>query len=217
MSNVDLEAIKSHRHAVKPRVAGLRIDLHVRMHFAHIRVAVLLGVELWTSEKTRKEVELLEPRVRDPMTAQMKESEQIAFRFLLDDVVKYVNETAHTLLFASTVVERRRCTSEGTRLLNETRKFVASLFFDELIALGWSQIELFGIAPDAPKTHLGTWGLVVTQILLLPGSCIETITEECAIFRTRENNRCIWPRFRSEINECVLWWECPRFFQSNER
>ena len=94
---------------------------------------------------------------------------------------------------------------------------MASLFFDEVIELGWSWVELFGIAPHAPKTHLGTWGLVVTQILLLPGSWIEAITKDRAIFRTREGTLCVWPRFRSEINACVLWWECPEFVQSNER
>ena len=79
----------------------------------------------------------------------------------------------------------KRCTAEGTRLLDETRKFVASPLFDKAIALGWSRIELFGIAPDAPKTHLGTWGLIVTQVLLLRGSRIEAISEERAILWTR--------------------------------
>ena len=106
--------------------------------------------------------------------------------------------------------------AEGTHLLNETRKYVASPRFDNAIALGWRRIELFGIAPDAPKTHLGTWGLIVTQFLLLPGSCIEAITKDRAIFRTRAGHPMRRARFRSEINECVLWWECPRIFQSNE-
>ena len=110
----------------------------------------------------------------------------------------------------------KRCTSEGTRLLNETRKFVASPRFEKAIALGWSRIELFGIAPDAPKTHLGTWGLIVTQVLLLRGGRIEAISEERAILWTRAGTELLWPRFRSEINACVLWWECPEFVQSNE-
>ena len=110
----------------------------------------------------------------------------------------------------------KRCTAEGTRLLDVTRKFVASLFFDEVIELGWSRIELFGIAPDAPKTHLGTWGLIVTQVLLLRGGRIEAISEERAILWTRAGTELLWPRFRSEINACVLWWECPEFVQSNE-
>ena len=45
----------------------------------------------------------------------------------------------------------KRCTAEGTRLLDETRKFVASPRFDKAIALGWSRIELFGIAPGRPQ------------------------------------------------------------------
>ena len=110
----------------------------------------------------------------------------------------------------------KRCTAEGTRLLDVTRKFVASLFFDEVIELGWSRIELFGIAPDAPKTDLGTWGLIVTQVLLLRGGRIEAISEERAILWTRAGTVLLWPRFRSEINACVLWWECPEFVQSNE-
>ena len=110
----------------------------------------------------------------------------------------------------------KRCTAEGSRLLDETRKFVASPFFDEVIELGWSLIELFGIAPHTPKTHLGTWGLIVTQVLLLRGSRIEAISEERAILWTRAGTELLWPRFRSEINACVLWWECPEFVQSNE-
>ena len=86
----------------------------------------------------------------------------------------------------------------------------------EVIELGWSRIELFGIAPDAPKTHLGTWGLIVTQVLLLRGGRIEAISEERGILWTRAGTELLWPRFRSEINACVLWWECPEFVQSNE-
>ena len=93
---------------------------------------------------------------------------------------------------------------------------MASPFFDEVIELGWSRIELFGIAPDAPKTDLGTWGLIVTQVLLLRGGRIEAISEERAILWTRAGTELLWPRFRSEINACVLWWECPEFVQSNE-
>ena len=43
-----------------------------------------------------------------------------------------------------------RCTEEGTCLLHETRRFVASQHFDQAIAL-WSLIELFGIAPGRPQ------------------------------------------------------------------
>lgn len=106
---------------------------------------------------------------------------------------------------------------DGRRLLRFTRVFLETDHWQAAIALGWNLVELFGIAPDAPKTPPGTWGLVATQVFLLRGSRIETITEDQAIFRTRAGAQWIWPRFRSEINECVLWWECTRFLQSNVR
>ena len=90
-----------------------------------------------------------------------------------------------------------------------TRAFLGSLWFGKAVARGWSMIELFGINPDAPVTHLGDWGLVVTLALLMsPGAKIDNITDDSATFSIKSGARNKWPRFQPALRDCVKWWKC---------
>lgn len=106
--------------------------------------------------------------------------------------------------------------AHGRRLLMSTHTFLDTDHWQAAAALGWSQVELFGVAPALEKAPCGSWGLIVTHALLMPSAAIETIVEDHAVLRTLSGARCVWPRFRPEIEQCVVWWECPAIVTSDE-
>lgn len=98
---------------------------------------------------------------------------------------------------------------DGEALLRLTRSFLASAWFGQAVALGWSMLELFGINPHAPVSRVGEWGLVVTLSLTIdPGAEIESIAEDSAIIRSRSGAQITYPRFMPAMNACELWWKC---------
>jgi hypothetical protein len=54
-------------------------------------------------------------------------------------------------------------------------------------------------------------------LLLLRGSPIETTTEDRAILRGRADAQGMWPRFRPQINDCVLGGSAPRLSEAIKR
>ena len=102
-----------------------------------------------------------------------------------------------------------RCTRDGRRLLQVTRDFLASRWFNRAIALGWDTTELFGINVDAERPLIGDWGLLVTVALVAPpGAKIVSVSQDCACYRTQSGKMVTWPRFRPTIADNMLWWEC---------
>jgi hypothetical protein len=103
----------------------------------------------------------------------------------------------------------QHCTPDGRRLLQVTRGFLASHWFNQAIALGWNTVELFGINADAERPLIGDWGLLVTVALVAPsGVKIVSVSQDCACYRTRSGAPVTWPRFRPAMADNVLWWEC---------
>lgn len=102
----------------------------------------------------------------------------------------------------------RPCNDEGQRLFHCTRDFIYSPMFEAAGRLGWSTIELFGIAPALGRVPIGTWGLVTTMATVLePCWVINVVTEAGAKLMGNRQRRAFWPRAR--LNEaCVVWWEC---------
>ena len=102
-----------------------------------------------------------------------------------------------------------RCTRDGRRLLDVTRDFLASRWFNRAIALGWDTTELFGINVDAARPLIGDWGFLVTVALIAPpGAKIVSVSEVDACYRTRSGKLVAWPRFRPAVADNVLWWKC---------
>ena len=102
-----------------------------------------------------------------------------------------------------------RCTRDGRRLLQVTRDFLASHWFNRAIALGWDTVELFGINADAERPLIGNWGFLVTVALVAsPGSKIVNVSDVGACYRTKSGKLVAWPRFRPSMADNVLWWEC---------
>jgi hypothetical protein len=92
---IDVQSLHGDRHALKPSVARFGIDLDVFMHLANVRMAVLFRIELRAAEKPGQKVELLDARMRDAVTAQMKQFERMTFRLKFNDVVENLYEIPH--------------------------------------------------------------------------------------------------------------------------
>jgi hypothetical protein len=83
-------------HALKPRIPLFRPDLNVPMHFADIRMSMLLDVELWPAKESGQKIELLLSRMRNAHPAQVEDIQEITFRLKLDDVVEGLDELAQS-------------------------------------------------------------------------------------------------------------------------
>ncbi|MEW5964191.1 MAG: hypothetical protein AB1749_11580 [Pseudomonadota bacterium] len=100
--------------------------------------------------------------------------------------------------------------AEGRRLLEMTRTFVASPSFPQAVALGWALIDLFGVAPVAPRVRVGEQGLVTSLALSPIGGRVEVLAEDGALIRTNSGARQTYRRFTMAMNGAVCWWECLR-------
>jgi hypothetical protein len=93
------------------------------------------------------------------------------------------------------------------RLLEATRRFLGSHWFELAVAHGWPLVELFGIGPNDPV--LGHRGLVTGLALTaVRGGAIISLEEGLARVGYPsglvETYRC----GRSAMDWSELWWEC---------
>jgi hypothetical protein len=109
------------------------------------------------------------------------------------------------------------CAREGASLLEATRQFIASQWFDEAIRCGWAMNELFGLDSFVPLDE-SAWGLVV-GLALAPRKSDEIISidEETAVIRSwsaHSWHRRIERRFLPPI-DAVVWWRCEGIITSD--
>ena len=99
---------------------------------------------------------------------------------------------------------------ESARLLEATRQFISSQWFDEALRCGWTLHELFGLDSFTPL-YDAAWGLVV-GLALAPSKSdeIANINEGTAVivFKSAHGwRRRIEKRF-TPPTDAVLWWQC---------
>lgn len=99
---------------------------------------------------------------------------------------------------------------ESARLLEATRQFISSQWFDEALRCGWTLHELFGLDSFTPL-YEAAWGLVV-GLALAPSKSdeIANINEGTAVivFKSAHGwRRRIEKRF-TPPTDAVLWWQC---------
>lgn len=101
----------------------------------------------------------------------------------------------------------------GQRLEATTREFLASQWFSQALACGWSLEDLFSVDASAPLDAHEHWGLVVGLALApLPNDCIALIDDARAVIRFRskrssKNMHRVHKRF-PVTDGMVLWWAC---------
>lgn len=93
------------------------------------------------------------------------------------------------------------------RLLTVTRAFVDSPFFDPAIAHGWSDAELYGLAPHAPTVRLAEQGLVAGLALsALNSPKLVEVLQDRAVIRCGSGSLLTFRR-NSGSDVAVPWWQ----------
>lgn len=96
--------------------------------------------------------------------------------------------------------------AENRKLAAASRQFLNSGWFGTAMALRWDDRSLFGIATNVDQAPIGTWGVVVTQALLLPGSIVEFLHADAAGLRKVDGSLCVWPRDNRRLSAARPWW-----------
>lgn len=85
---------------------GFGIYFNVLMHQPHIQVPVFLGIKIRPSQKAGQKIELLDPRMYYPVTADLENVDCIPFRGALDKIVKSLHQSSDTGVEAGAGTDR---------------------------------------------------------------------------------------------------------------
>jgi hypothetical protein len=70
----------------------------------------------------------------------------------------------------------------------------------EAAALGWSDLDIFGVHPSSPAGRVGCWGVA----LLIQGGEVDVLTSDTASIRRRSGARLTWRRF-DNLQRVPIW------------
>jgi hypothetical protein len=101
---------------------------------------------------------------------------------------------------------------KAQRLAVVTRAFLEIPQFAQAVELGWSDLELFGLAWHAPEVRLAEQGLVSGLALSsLNSPKLVAIHADAAVIRCGSGAQLTYRRFTGNTDCAVPWWEIPAF------
>jgi hypothetical protein len=88
--------------------------------------------------------------------------------------------------------------------------FLASEWAEKAAALGWGEVDLFGLFPklEFARFRYGSWGLVTHLGLSIHKPQIVLISDDCATVRTVGGATQVRPRVLPEAKISRPFWEC---------
>jgi hypothetical protein len=106
---------------------------------------------------------------------------------------------------------------QASRLAKVTRVFLTIEHFREAVRLEWTDVQLFGVCPDAPWVRVESWGLI-TGLALSPHNRLDSqgryqqtkldsIDAAGATTITPTGSRAWFDRFHIGLDLAVPWWE----------
>ena len=95
----------------------------------------------------------------------------------------------------------------GERLKDTALDFLTGQFAARAIELGWSDIELFGLFPGAPRHRFSAQGLVPSLAWSVHELELVALTADAAAFRTKRGATLRKPRRLTEPEISVPFWE----------
>jgi len=111
-------------------------------------------------------------------------------------------EIAHRLVALPPVVPA------ATRLLRDSsERFLKTPWWPQLVTLGWSDTEVFGVHPCAPLVRIDAWGLLPALVLSkLSAPKLIEVNAAVAIVRTATGSLLRWTRGAPGMDVAVPWW-----------
>jgi hypothetical protein len=108
------------------------------------------------------------------------------------------------------IEEWQPATSDMLALKDAALQFLSSEWAERAVDLGWGEVDLFGLFPNAQaaRYRYGTWGLVTHLGLSIHKPQLILISEDCATVRTMGGATHTKPRVLPEEKISRPFWEC---------
>ena len=102
------------------------------------------------------------------------------------------------------------CSPTGHRLIECTRRFLASDWWSIALTAGWELPEIFGCDPWAPLVRVEHAGIATSAAICpIKGLRLVEITSERAVFSTSRGDRLTDTRTTARRTRAIVWWRCP--------